>query len=867
MSESTESSATEEKLRLAPLEAKLPPIGSYSEADDILMNFMGYCEDIGLTLYPAQEEAILEIMADNNVILNTPTGSGKSLVALAASFKALASGHRIFYTAPIKALVTEKFFDLCQALGAKQVGLITGDASINRDAPVICCTAEILSNIALREGKNAEVDWVVMDEFHFYSDKERGVAWQVPLLTLPQARFLLMSATLGDTSFFEQEITQLTRAKTALVKSDQRPVPLSYKYSEKPLQETIIGLLEGGEVPVYIVHFSQRAASEQAQNLMSINVLSKDEKAKVRAELKAFRFDSPFGKELGRLVPHGIGVHHAGMLPKYRRLIERLSRMGLLKIICGTDTLGVGVNVPIRTVLFTQLCKFDGTNTVHLSVRDFHQIAGRAGRRGFDSQGTVIVQAPEHEIENLQLKTRAEGDAKKMKKLRLRKPPERGYKAWNSTTLEQLRDGTPEALQSRFRVTHGMLLNVLSRRDESCMSALDILDQCHERPLVKKKIRKEGFAMLRSLIDSKIIIFDQTGVHLSEELQDDFSLDQALSLYAVEAFASLDQQQLDYPVFLLSIVEAILEQPWVILYQQIAQLKTRKMAELKAAGVEYDERMDELQKVDYPKPESEFIYDSFNVFAESHPWVKGHSISPKSIARDMYENCFTFTQYVKEYGLGRAEGVLLRYLSSVYRTLQQNVPEQFKTNEVHDLIEWLGAELRQIDASLLDEWEALSEGRHIYDRGENADEPTTEPEVADITRNDRAFTVMIRNACFRMVQTIARQDGDGFLEHLAEMGLPSEERARDSQGQLWTLQRLNDCFLPYWELHQEVETGAAARSPTLLSRERISDDLIEVRQTLLDPEASGEFRLKFTISIQETRDSGGLVMRFDSLES
>ena len=333
--------------------------------DSVFDAFAGWATKQGLVLYAHQEEALIEVVSGANVILSTPTGSGKSLVAAGAHFTALAQGRRSFYTAPIKALVSEKFFALCDMFGAANVGMMTGDASVNADADIICCTAEVLANLALRDGAAAEVGQVVMDEFHFYADPERGWAWQVPLIELPRAQFVLMSATLGEVSRFGADLTRRTR-----------------------------------QAPVYVVHFTQAAALEQAQALMSVNVCTRAEKDAIAETIGNFRFTAGFGRTLSRLVRHGIGVHHAGMLPRYRRLVETLAQRGLLKVICGTDTLGVGINVPIRTVLFTALYKYDGTKTRLLQAREFHQIAGRAGRAGYDPVGRVVVQAPEHVVEN-----------------------------------------------------------------------------------------------------------------------------------------------------------------------------------------------------------------------------------------------------------------------------------------------------------------------------------------------------------------------------------------------------------------------------------------------------------------------------------
>ncbi|MCU0780365.1 MAG: DEAD/DEAH box helicase, partial [Akkermansiaceae bacterium] len=261
----------------APLDPiRLPPAAT---ADDILNSFLDYLAAEGLELYPHQEEAILELFQDRNVILDTPTGSGKTLVALAMQYLALCQGRRSYYTVPVKALANEKFLALCRIFGAEQVGMITGDATVNATAPVICCTAEILANQALREGAETPVDAVIMDEFHYYADPERGSAWQIPLLTLPRARFLLMSATFGDSALFSRALTELTGAPTVLVRSDHRPVPLEFSYSTVPLQEKVEQLVADGRAPVYLVHFTQNACADTARDLLSVNVCNREEKA------------------------------------------------------------------------------------------------------------------------------------------------------------------------------------------------------------------------------------------------------------------------------------------------------------------------------------------------------------------------------------------------------------------------------------------------------------------------------------------------------------------------------------------------------------------------------------------------------------
>ncbi len=695
----------------------LPALGDFLPgtpgADELLDAFIEWSAAAGIELYPHQEEAVLRLLAGENVVLSTPTGSGKSLVAMAGAFAMLAQGRRAVYTAPIKALVSEKFFELTAAFGPSEVGMVTGDASVNGDAPIIACTAEILAQRAMRSGAATPADLVVMDEFHYYGDRDRGWAWQVPLLELPRARFLLMSATLGDTSALRRDLTARTGRDTALVASAERPVPLDVEYRETPLHVSIEQLLSAGRAPVYIVHFTQREATARAQSLTSLKVLGPDEKEAVKEAVGGFRFDTPIGKDLRRFVLSGIGVHHAGMLPKYRLLVEKLAQQGHLKLICGTDTLGVGVNVPIRTVLFTQLYKYDGRRTRVLSVRDFQQIAGRAGRRGFDTVGSVWVQAPQHAVENKRAEMRAAGDPKKLRKLVRKKPPERGYAHYDDKTLARLWEGTPETLESSFDVTHAMMLNVLDRPGDGCTAMKRLLVDNHEpRPRQRRHIRK-AVGVFRSLIDAEIVEVldepDELGrpVRVNLDLQDEFRLNQPLGLFAVEAVAVLDPEATDYHLQVLSVAESVLEDPMAVLLAQRDKARDELMTRMKDEGVEYTERMARLAEVTWPKPEAEFIEPAFEVFARHHPWVGHLRPSPKSVVRDMVEHTDTFNQYVSRYGLKRSEGLVLRYLTDCYKALAQTVPAAAVNDRLAEVIEWLGALVREVDSSLLDEWERL----------------------------------------------------------------------------------------------------------------------------------------------------------------
>jgi superfamily II RNA helicase len=816
--------------------------------DVLLGRFLDYVQGRSFELYPAQEQAILELFEEKNVILNTPTGSGKSLVASAVHFQSLAQGKRSVYTFPIKALVNEKWLDLCREFGPQNVGLATGDATVNRDAPILCCTAEILANIALRHGAKAPIDNVVMDEFHYYADRERGWAWQAPLLTLAQSRFLLMSATLGETAFFEEELNRLTGRASVTVQSRTRPVPLEYSYAETSLAQTLETLVASQKTPAYVVHFTQLEAAQSAQDFTSINVCTREEKAAIGSALEGFKFSSPYGPEIKKWLRHGIGLHHAGLLPKYRVLVEQLAQRGLLKIICGTDTLGVGINVPIRTVLFSKLCKYDGQKTAILSARDFHQISGRAGRKGFDDRGWVVAQAPEHMVENLKLEEKAARDGKKVVK---RKAPEKNFVNWDKNTFARLVAAAPERLASRFAVNHGMLLNVLSREGDGCRAMREIIRRSHETPKAKKEHTKRAWQLFRSLLDRKIVEFipptDGRYLRVNVELQDDFSMDQTLSLYLLETVGLLDREAVDYPLDVITLVESILEDPDIILRKQLDKLKSQKMAEMKQAGMEYQERMDELEKLEYPKPKREFIYSTFNAFADRHPWVGQENIRPKSIAREMFEQFRSFSDYIKDYELQRAEGVLLRHLSSVHKVLAQTVPDAAKNEAVREMEMYLQLLIRQVDSSLLDEWERMKAGGAILvERPTQVESRPPGAEEDDITRDTKAFTAAIRTRIFSFLRGIVNGEFEQALENV-EMDSAAEASVSRASA-------LEQTLAKYYTEHERVCLDPNARNArhTYI---RVADDrrTWRVEQVLVDSEGHNDWIARFDVDLQRSK--------------
>ena len=834
----------------APLNELLDDLedrGLLTDDDALYEAFSSWASSTGRPLYRHQDESLIEILSGNHVIAATPTGSGKSMIALAAHFVSMAHGGRSYYTAPLKALVSEKFFDLVSLFGADNVGMVTGDVSLNADAPIICCTAEILANQSLREGPTLDADMIVMDEFHFYADPQRGWAWQVPLLELTRPQFIAMGATLGDTTVFRKQWTERTGRPTVEITDAQRPVPLEYDYVVDTLQDTVERLLSEGRHPIYIVHFSQKDAVDTASSLMDRKLVSPEIRSQISREISTVSFTKGFGQTLRGLLSHGIGVHHAGMLPRYRRLVERLTQQGLLPVICGTDTLGVGINVPIRTVLLTSLVKFDGSKMRHLRSREFHQIAGRAGRAGFDTVGFVRVLAPEHEVEAARERARLtaaqeaardEREAKRAKKKasKKRSGPKEGQITWSRSTFERLRDAAPEALQSHFEMTHSTVLNVLGGAADAGRDPAEHLVHLalhnDDQPLPANPHIRHLADIYTSLLQAGVVEHlssaraQELGVsrlQLVADLPDDFALNQPLSPFALAAFELLDPDSPTFALDVISIVEAVLEDPRPLLYAQENQAKAAAVASMKAQGMEYDERMAALEEISWPKPLEELLSPAFSVYARSNPWVGDLELSPKSVIREMIENAMTFTELISRYDVGRSEGVILRYLSDAYRMMRQVIPEEIMTEELESMISWLADLIRSVDSSLLDEWEAMMNGEELVEaeggasavgaeRAFGADESG----VVAFTANRHAFRNAVRRALFNFVELMSRDDVDGLERASAQ--------AADADGLFaeaapWTGDDWDHALERYWAEHDWIDINQGARSQALCALE------------------------------------------------
>ena len=819
-------------------------IPSGSGDDAIYDGFVAWAADRGLSLYAAQDEAAIEIVSGANVILSTPTGTGKSLVAIAAHAACLARGGRSYYTAPIKALVSEKFFALVDIFGAENVGMVTGDSSVNPDARIICCTAEILANLSLRQGAAANVDQVVMDEFHYYGDPDRGWAWQVPLLLLPRAQFILMSATLGDVTGIGADLSRRTGRPTAVITGVERPVPLHFSYARTPVHETVEELLETGQAPVYIVHFSQAAAMERAQALSSVRIVSREQRDAIAEAIGGFRFTTAFGRTLSRYVRAGIGVHHAGMLPRYRRLVETLAQRGLLRVICGTDTLGVGINVPIRTVMITALAKYDGQRMRQLSAREFHQVAGRAGRAGFDTAGTVVVMAPEHEIENTAAVAKAGDDPKKQKKIVRKKAPQ-GFVNWGEASFERLVAAEPEPLEPHLQLTAAMLINVIARGGDVFENVRSLVFDNHETPARTYELARRALGIFRTLVAAEVVVADPE-IRLTVDLQPNFALNQPLSPFALAAIGLLDPGDAadaagtgHYALDVVSVIEATLDDPRPVLSQQQFLARGEAVAAMKREGIEYDQRMELLEEVTYPKPLALLLEQSFEVFASSQPWVRDFELSPKSVVRDMFERALSFAELIQVYQLARSEGLVLRYLSDAYRAIRQTVPTEAQTPELLDIIAWLGELVRQVDSSLVDEWESLI--NPVVD----PTAPVVPPAPPSVLTNRRAFLVLVRNELFRRVRLAALQKDD----ELAELD-PDVD---------WSA-----ALDAYFDEHDEMLTGGPARSPRLVTvdeTDAAASGVWRVEQTIDDPAGDHDWRIRGEVDLAASEEQGAAVVR------
>jgi hypothetical protein len=507
-------------------------------------------------------------------------------------------------------------------------------------------------------------------------------------------------------------------------------------------------------------------------------------------------------------------------------------------------------------VLFSKLCKFDGEKVGILSVRDFRQISGRAGRKGFDEQGSVVVQAPEHVIENkrLTLKADAAGGARK-KKFVKKKPPAKGFVPWNEGTLERLRGSLPEALGSRFRVSQALIVGCLrgsappGPRGPGYGRVIDLIELSHEDARSKRRLLREAARQFRTLRQAGIVTVERDAsrrgprVRVSEDLQRDFSLHHSLALYLVAAVEALEPDQPGYELDVLSFVESILEDPRAILFAQERKARGELIASLKAEGVPYEERMAKLEEVTWPKPNAEVIYATFNLFREKHPWLREESIRPKSIARDMYESYSTFDDYVRRCELARVEGLLLRYLSQVHNTLLRSVPATAKSEGVDEIVGYLHTLLARVDSSLLDEWEEMMSPA--------AGVRPSEPEAPAAPRLDgRAFRARVRSELYLLLRCLA---GRRYEE--------ATECVKQERDDPWDAARFEEALAPFYEEYERILFDPRARQAHLSLIKERGPRHWEVHQTLCDDQGENLWNVEAEIHVDSLPLPDGPLLR------
>lgn len=858
---------------------KLIPI----DPEDALMRYSSWVQSQGITLWPHQEEALLDLASNEHVILGTPTGSGKSLVAVGMCYFACTQNKTIYYTAPIKALVSEKFFYLVKLFGKDLVGMITGDCVINSEAPIICCTAEILAQDALRWETDSDIKLVCMDEFHYFGDKDRGWAWQVPLLVLKDTQFLLMSATLGDTTALAQKLKSLTQRDVSTITNAPRPVPLSYSYSTLSLEASVELIMQQRGVPVYIVCFAQSEAQKSAAALASFGISNKEEREEIKKELAGFNFSTAYGKELKRLLLCGVGVHHAGMLPRYRLLVERLAQKGLLPVICGTDTLGVGINVPIHTVVLRALAKYDGRRMRILNSREFHQITGRAGRSGFDTEGVVVSLATPYEIERLRARAKAANDPKKLKRIKVPKPPE-GYVGWSEHTFQKLIESEPEALTPRLKITHAMVLAEVMHGGAAYARLHALIKNSFQTAEEQEKLIHACQEIFATLMDAGVIVrgeatgaaaqpgddtagdqpaagttsdtaattagdtnattaadtWENASYALAKDIPSDFALDQMLAPFVIAACELIDRESPNYALDIVSLVEASLENPPQIMKALVKEAKNKALAEMKMEGIDYEERMERLENVSYEKPLKELIDAAYTRYCAEVPWAKDFQLYPKSIVRAMLESANDFKGYVQKISISRSEGTLLRYLSDAWRVLAKTIPQEFINDDLERIISWLHMLIRTTDSSLLDEWEMDSL---------TAKTPQT-PRVgpAQIVEDPHGLEIMIHNALFKRVLLASKNDS-AALGKLDEPFGFYERKWRSVLDE-------------FFEAHEALYINQDARSKRYFSvdtREEKTQHLWHAHISFLDAEGDIDFGISADVDLDATKTAGEVI--------
>lgn len=651
----------------------------------------------GLEPYPVQEQAISAIFAGKSLLVTVPTGTGKTLMAKAALFAAIGRGHRAIYTTPLRALTEEKYRELCEDFGDGNVGFATGDYKVNREAPIQVEVAEILWNRIVAEKHVSPAEVVIMDEGHYFNDPERGYVWEQSIIGLdPRTQLVILSATVGHPEKFCQWVEVTRRMPMALVDSRERKIPLVHEYREDMLIETVRGLAHSGDVPAIIFVFGREQCFEIARLIKSCRRFTTDEeKAKIEMMCDEALLPSGAAKELRPLLAHGIGIHHAGILPRYKQLVEQLALERLIRFVVSTETIAAGINLPARTVVFPALRKFIKKEARLVTAAEYHQMAGRAGRPQFDDKGLAITLAPEEIVSELkkELKDAAKRpsyDESKVRKSvynRAKSDAQRkGDIVWTPEVHAELVRGEPAELRSKTKISAEQVLAIglpdlqataLGTAVDERMAAaeaslppsmrLDIVTVI-DNLLLGDRDRKELLKTLAQLVENlkAIGVIDEHGAQVKGEM-----IRQLQGMDGLFIYYALFNHQLDY-VELRELVEYLLDHD--IIQRQLdrkgddakREWMRTKLRELRDASpaASWDDAEAAWDK-EHPRVPTkiELIHAEFSG-AVPHPELHGGKRA-KNVWAQIEDGEHGFLDFVEKHNLQHEEGNLFSYLVRV----------------------------------------------------------------------------------------------------------------------------------------------------------------------------------------------------------
>jgi len=688
----------------------------------------------GLEPYPVQEQAIGKIFAGESVLVTVPTGTGKTLMAKAALHAAVGRGQRAIYTTPLRALTEEKYRELCDDFGESNVGFATGDYKVNRDAPVQVEVAEILWNRIVADKNVCPAEIVVMDEGHYFNDPERGYVWEQSIIGLdPRTQLVVLSATVGHPERFCHWVELTRRVGMELVDSRERKVPLVHEFREEMMIDTVRDLAFSGDVPAIVFVFGREQCFEVARLLKSCRRFTSDEeKAKVEAMCDEALLPSGASKELRPLLAHGIGIHHAGILPRYKQLVEQLALERLIKFVVSTETIAAGINLPARTVVFPSLRKFIKKEPRLITAAEYHQMAGRAGRPQFDDRGLAITLAPEDIVSDIkkELKDAAkrpaydEGKVKKSVYNKAKSEAQRkGDIVWTPEVHAELVKGEPAELRSKTKITAEQVLAIglpdlakdpllvtdaekrMAEAEASLPPSMRLdIATVIENLLLTDRERRDLQKTLAQLVDNlkAIGVIDEHGKQIGGEM-----IRKLQGMDGLFIFFVLFNHQLDY-IELRQLVEYLVDHD--IIQRQLdrkledakrewMRTKLREMRETNPQ-VSWDDVEAEYDKA-HPREltKIELIHQEFSSKVP-HPELHGGK-RVKNTWATLEDANTGFLEFVEQHHLQHEEGNLFSYLIRVMN-FAQKLYEASQLSEFEDMADRVRKLLARIDLRLLD---------------------------------------------------------------------------------------------------------------------------------------------------------------------